>query len=76
MSDWFKFNAWMRDLSGKKHSPPEFPVIVWGVTIDTARDKLIGEYPSKDYEVVSLERSPEPAPYMSGFQVQNRFNPD
>lgn len=55
MSDWFKFNAWVRDRSTKKHSPPEFPVIVWGVTIDTARDKLIGEYPPKSYEIVSLD---------------------
>jgi len=54
MSDWNKFHAFVRDKSGKKHSPPEFPVIVWGVTIDTARDKLIGEYPSKDYEIISL----------------------
>lgn len=54
MSDWNKFHAFVRDKSGEKHSPPEFPVIVWGVTIDTARDKLVGEYPSKDYEITSL----------------------
>lgn len=56
MSDWIKFHAWVRDKSGKKHQPPEFPVIVWGVTIDTARDKLIGEYPIKDYEIISLAK--------------------
>lgn len=55
MTDWNKFNAVVRDKSGKKHSPPVFPVIVWGVTIETARDKLVGEYPSKDYEIVSLD---------------------
>ena len=55
MSDWNKFNVLVRDKSGKKHSPPEFPVIVWGVTIDTAREKLIGEYPSRNYEIISLD---------------------
>lgn len=56
MSDWNKFNAIVRDRSGKNHSPPVFPVIVWAVNIDTAREKLLGDYPAKRYEIVSLEQ--------------------
>lgn len=51
---WNKFNAVVRDKSGVKHSPPVFPVIVWGVNECTAREKLSWEYPSKDYEIESL----------------------
>lgn len=55
MSDWNKFNAVVRDRSGIRHSPPMFSVIVWGVTIETARDKLEIEYPRRHYEIVSLD---------------------
>lgn len=57
MSDWLKFEAWVRDRSGKKHSPPEFPVIVWGVTEETAFDKLNAEYPVRGYEIVSFSKA-------------------
>lgn len=59
MNDWNKFNVVVRDKSGKKHSPPVFPVVVWGVTESTAREKLIAEYPAKDYEIVGLVASQE-----------------
>lgn len=59
MSDWNKFNAIVRDKRKRpRHSPPVFPVIVWGVTIETARDKLVGEYPAKHYVIESLDPVP------------------
>lgn len=57
MSDWNKYLAFVRDRSGTKHSPPEFPVIVYGVTIDTAREKLVEKYPARSYEITSLTPS-------------------
>lgn len=57
MSDWNKFNALVRDKSGKKHSPPVFPVIVWGVTKETAYDKLRIEYPASKYEIIALDEA-------------------
>lgn len=56
MSDWFKFEASVYDKRGGVHCPREFPVIVWGVTEETARDKLVGEYPAKHYDIVSFRR--------------------
>lgn len=56
MSDWLKFNAVLRDKRKKpQHAPPVFPVIVWGVTHDTALAKLVAEYPAKHYEIVSID---------------------
>jgi len=57
MSDWKKFNALVRDRSGKKHSPPVFPVIVWGVTRYTAYDKLQIEYPANEYEIEEFDEA-------------------
>lgn len=68
MSDWNKFNAWMRDRTGKKHSPPVFPVIVWGVTRETAMDKLIAEYPASQYEIVSFDPATDPLSNPNSFK--------
>lgn len=57
MSEWNKYLAFVRDCSGVNHRPPEFPVIVWGVSIDTAREKLVEKYPKPGYEVISLVAS-------------------
>jgi len=55
MIDWFKFEAIILDKREKtEHSPPLFPVYVWGVTETTARDKLVAEYPTRHYEITSF----------------------
>jgi hypothetical protein len=56
MREWNKFHAIVRDIRKRKplHSPPVFPVHVWGVTEQTAREKLEYEYPSSCYEVESF----------------------
>lgn len=54
-SDWFKFEAMIFDKrKHPEHCPPLFPVHVYGVTEETARDKLIGEYPVRHYEIESF----------------------
>lgn len=55
MSDWFKFEAIMYDKRKKpEHSPPEFPVHIWRATEESARCKLISEYPSRHYEILNF----------------------
>lgn len=71
MTDWIKFEAILSELA----DPYNFNVYVYGVTETTAMDKLIGEYPVKKYKIVSFGLALE-QPYMSGHQVQIRFNPE
>lgn len=53
MADWNEFNALVRDRKEDR----TFPVIVWGVTKETAYDKLRAEYPASKYEIIGLDEA-------------------
>ena len=51
MADWNKYEAVIFD----RQKEYEFNVIIWGVTVDTAREKLLHEYPVSKFGIVKLE---------------------
>lgn len=53
MTDWNRYLAKMYD----KIEDRNFDVFVYGVTIVTARSKLVVEYPRKRYVIRSLDLS-------------------
>lgn len=50
---WTRYTA----ILSKRADPYNFLVYVWGVTKETAYDKLRIEYPTSKYEIIGLDEA-------------------